>query len=296
MAGGIRMRRITQSEVVTYGKCPRLHKFKYIELLRPRSTDSMRRGTAVHLGVEKGDPSVARDYVLSFQDKVFGREAKDELRMTAAVCEAMVQGALLLWPNWPKDREVEFDMPLINPETGRPSRVHRFAGVIDGLSDDSVTELKTTSRLDASYIDRLDVDFQISWYLEAASRIKQRPIRKMNYAVIRWPSSKQRKKETVEEYIERIQKDYQDRPDFYFHLEPVTRSEEQMKLWRMEAWELHKRILAVENGAFAPRNTESCVGRYGRCRFLDLCCGAVSRDSYDVVSRPHQELSEGNTL
>ena len=42
---------------------------------------------------------------------------------------------------------------------------------LDGLDDDAVYEFKTTSRLDASYIDRLDIDFQVSAYLEAASRL-----------------------------------------------------------------------------------------------------------------------------
>ena len=289
-------RRLSQSELVTFGRCPRLHKFKYVELLRPPQTKSMRRGTAVHYGVEKRDPKEASDYIMAFSVNVFGKDALDELRMTAAVCEAMVEGALRLWPSWPDDREIEFDLPLINPKTGRPSRAHRLGGVIDGLGEDSVTELKTTSRLDSSYIDRLDIDFQVSTYLEAASRLKGRPIRKMNYAIIRWPSSKKRKNETPDDYIERIQQDYRDRPDFYYHHEVVTRSEQQMQLWREEAWEIHKRILEVDNGGFAIRNTESCVGRYGRCKFLDLCCGAVTRDAYEVVDRPHQELSEGVKL
>ena len=291
------MRPITQSELVTYGKCQRLHKYKYVELLRPPAKSrAMRRGTAAHLGIEHRDPKAASDYILSFQDKVFGQEARDELAMAAGVAEALVSGALERWSYWPARREVQFTLPLINPKTGRPSRKHRFSGVLDGLDATAVYEFKTTSRLDASYIDRLDIDFQVSAYLEAASRLLGRSVRKVFYAVAKWPGSKQRKGETPEQYIERMKEDYLDRPDFYFHHEMVTRTEEQMELWRQEAWEIHKRILAVENGGFAIRNTESCVGRYGRCAFLDLCCGAVARDAYETVDRPHQELRmEGAT-
>lgn len=258
----------------------------------------MSRGTAVHLGIELGDPEAAKAYVLEHMDQVFGRDARDELITTAGVAEAMVKGALSRWSYWPKRREVEFTLPLVNPKTGRPSTRHRFAGKLDALEDSptehpAVYEFKTTSRLDASYIDRLDVDFQVSSNLEAASRILGRPVRKMFYAIARWPSSKQRKNETAEEYVVRIQQDYLDRPDFYFHAETVTRTEEQMSLWREEAWELHQRILYVENGGLAIRNTESCVGRYGRCAFLDLCCGGVTEEAYERVDRPHQELSEG---
>ena len=286
-------RRLSQSELVTFGRCPRLHKYKYIELLRAPKTNAMSRGSAVHYGIEKQDPAAASEYIMASANKVFGQQAVDDLRMMAGVAYAIVEGALARWSYWPTRREVEFNLPLINPKTGRPSRRHRLAGVLDGLDDNAVYEFKTTSRLDAAYIDRLDIDFQVSTYLEAASRMAGRPIREMFYAIARWPSSKQRKKETPDEYIERIKQDYLDRPDFYFHHEKLTRSEEQMQLWREEAWELHRRILETENGGFAIRNTESCVGRYGRCKFLDLCCGAVTRDAYNVVDRPHQELSEG---
>ena len=291
------MRPITQSELVTFGKCPRLHKYKYVELLRPQTkSKAMSRGTAAHLGIEHRSPSAASDYILSFQDRVFGQEAKDELFMAAGVAEALVAGALERWSYWPARREVEFSIPLINPATGRQSRRHCFSGVLDGLDATAVYEFKTTSRLDASYIDRLDIDFQVSAYLEAASRLLGWKVRKVFYAVAKWPGSKKRKGETPEEYVNRIKDDYKDRQDFYFHHEMVTRTEEQMDLWRQEAWEIHKRILEIDNGGFAIRNTESCVGRYGRCAFLDLCCGAVTRDAYETVDRPHQELRmEGAT-
>ena len=290
------MRRITQSEMSTFGRCPRLHKFKYVDLLRPlRKSNSLRRGSAVHRGMELRDPLAARDYILEHEDKVFGREARDELLMMAGVAEGMVAGALVVWPDWPSMREVEFTIPLVNPKTGRASRKHCFAGVLDGLDEVAVTELKTTSRLDASYIDRLDVDFQVSAYLEAASRRLGRAIRKVNYYIARWPSSKQRRNETPEEYVSRIKQDYLDRPEFYYHREVVTRTDEQMKLWREEAWEIHQQILRVENGGLAVRNTDSCVGRFGRCAFLDLCCGAVTEDAYEKVDRPHQELTTEGT-
>jgi len=290
------MRTITQTEQVTYGRCPRLHKFKFIELLRPRKkSEAMRRGKAAHRGIEHQDPKAASDYILSFRDAAFGQEAQDGLFMTAGVAEALVGGAISRWTHWPARREVEFVLPLINPETGRASTRHRFAGILDGLEDGAVYEFKTTSRLDSSYIDRLDVDFQVSSYLEAASRITGKKIRKMFYAIARWPSSKQRKGETPQGYVTRIKEDYLARPEFYFHDEMVTRTEEQMELWRAEAWEIHLRILDAERGGLAIRNTESCVGRYGRCAFLDLCCGAVDEGAYERVTRPHQELTKEGT-
>ena len=96
------------------------------------------------MGIERRAPRAASDYILSFQDKVFGQEARDELAMAAGVAEALVSGALERWSYWPARREVQFTLPLINPKTGRPSRKHHFSGVLDGLDDDAVYEFKTT--------------------------------------------------------------------------------------------------------------------------------------------------------
>ena len=285
------MRAITQSEMVTRAKCEQLHKFKYIERLRPRLISlNLGVGSAVHCGLELKDPIAAAKHLRDHAENTLSKEEADSIELWSGIVEAMVQGALRFWTEWPKASEVEFSLALRNPETGRQSRIHTYAGKMDGLSDDEVHEYKTSSRLDSNYIDRLDVDFQVSAMLEAASIILKKPIRRVRYRILRKPSIKQRKDETLSEYLERLNKDYESRPEFYFHEEVITRTESQMKLWRREAWEIHKRISRVESGGLAVRNTESCVGRFGRCSFLDLCCGAVTRDAYRVIDDPHPEL------
>ena len=168
--------------------------------------------------------------------------------------------------------------------------MHSYAGVMDGLCDRFVWEHKSSSRVDASYMDRLDVDFQVSAMLEAASIRLKRLMRQMIYTVLRKPTMKRRKNDTVADYLKRMEEDYAKRPEFYFFREIITRTEAEMDLWRKEAWEIHKRILHTQNGGLPVRNTESCVGRFGRCAFLDLCCKAVTRDAYRVIDNPHPEL------
>jgi len=285
------MRAITQSEMVTFSRCEQLHKFRYLELLRPMLQGAnLEMGTAIHLGLERKSPEAARSHIEENSKGLILREDAERAQVSAGIVEIMVRGALEEWSDWPDQAEVKFHLPFRNPATGRSSRTHAYSGMMDGLSHDAVWEYKSSSRVDASYIDRLDVDFQISAYLEAASIRSGRFIRKMIYRILRKPTMKRRKGDTVEDYIKRMEEDYAKRPEFYYFEEIITRTEAEMDLWRKEAWEIHKRILYTENGGLPVRNTESCVGRFGRCAFLDLCCKHVTRDAYRVIDNPHPEL------
>lgn len=284
-------RAITQSEMVTFSRCEQLHKFRYLELLRPMfQGTNLEMGTAIHLGLEKKSPEAASNHIEESSKGLILREDIERAQVSAGIAEIMVRGALDMWSEWPEQAEVEFSLPLRNPSTGRQSRTHSYAGVMDGLCDRFVWEHKSSSRVDASYMDRLDVDFQVSAMLEAASIRLKKAMRQMIYTILRKPTMKRRKNDTVEDYLKRMEDDYAKRPEFYYFRETITRTEEEMDLWRREAWEIHKRILYTQNGGLPVRNTESCVGRFGRCSFLDLCCKAVTRDAYRVIDNPHPEL------
>jgi len=279
--------------MVTFGRCEQLHQFKYLERLRPQlESVSLEMGTAVHLGLELQDPGAAFKFIQDKRSRLITRDEFESADVAAGIARIMVAGALKQWDDWPEIREFEFILPLKNPKTGRQSRAHEFAGKMDGLclSRNEVYEYKTSSRVDNSYVDRLDIDFQVSAMLEAASLEFKRAIRTVVYRILKKPSMKRRKDDTVDDYLNRMALDYAKRPEFYYFEEIVTRSEQQMDLWRREAWEVHKRIMYTENGGQPVRNTESCVGRFGRCAFLDLCCGAVTKDAYRVIDDPHPEL------
>jgi len=284
-------RAITQSEMVTFSRCEQLHKFKYLELLRPRlQSTNLEMGTAIHLGLQHKDPKAARLHIEGNSKGLILREDIEAAQVSAGIVEIMVRGALEMWNEWPDQAEVEFSLNLKNPATGRSSTMHSYAGVMDGLCDRYVWEHKSSSRVDASYMDRLDVDFQVSAMLEAASIRLKRLMRQMIYTILRKPTMKRRKNDTVADYLKRMEEDYAKRPEFYFFREIITRTEAEMDLWRKEAWEIHKRILHTQSGGLPVRNTESCVGRFGRCAFLDLCCKAVTKDAYRVIDNPHPEL------
>jgi hypothetical protein len=261
--------------------------------MRPMNiSHNLTTGSAFHIGIEMQDAEKAKDYLLDSHGPCWTQQEKDKLALQVATVVAMVDGALSMWSDWPDRQEVEFSLPLINPSTGRRSHKHVFRGKLDGLSEGVVWEWKTTARLDSAYLDRLKLDFQVSAYMAAATIMTGNPVRKSIYRIARKPSIKKRQNETVSEYAERLHGDYQDRPEFYFHEEIVTRTESQMSRWKQEAWEIHKRILELENGALPVRNTRHCT-HFGRCSFLPLCSEQVGPESYRVLRNPHPELEEG---
>ena len=284
--------RLTQSSLTTFNSCEELYRLKYVERMRPMEENmNLSMGTAFHLGIEEQDPRSGSDLIAKQMGPAWNQQDREKLAIASATVEAMVAGALLVWDDWPERQEIEFTLPLMNPATGRRSRKHVFAGKLDGLWEDRIGEWKTTSRLDRTYTDRLELDFQVSAYLEAASIMLGKPVSELSatYRIVKKPSIKQRKTESLGEYVTRLQKDYQERQDFYFAELTLTRSDEQMERWRHEAWALHQRILDIENGGMTIRNTRSCT-QFGRCAFLDLCCGAVGPDAYRVIETSHPEL------
>lgn len=102
---------------------------------------------------------------------------------------------------------------------------------------------------------------------------------------------KKKEPETVAAYRERVIRDYEERPEFYFAEVTVERTEEQLLRFRYEIWEEHLRILAIEGGGMTVRNDRSCLD-FGRCDFFDLCTGEVGVEAFRVRDVDHPELED----
>ena len=195
-------RRLTNSALRTTA-CPRHYQLAYLLGLR-RDVDhvNLRFGTAVHLGLEHfaqtSNATEAANMAIREFDLSSPAGCVDEYeRMKIWV---MLTEYFMYWQ--PLDHiatEMEFDIPLINPETGRASRNWTLAGKIDGVikiqqpdGRMAVLEHKTTS-LDVQdpgspYWKQLRMDTQISIYLTAARQTF--PVETVIYNVIRKPQHK----------------------------------------------------------------------------------------------------------
>jgi len=285
--------------MMTTMRCEEKARLSYIERLVGPSKGWMSLGSAAHFGFEVGSADRAVAFLEKERGPSYLEYEAEELLKDSATVRAIVEGGLRRWHPWPSVRERTFQVPFLNPASGRASTRHCFSGVFDGVfmpgelppgnTRPVLLEIKTTSRLDSAYLERLDLDWQVSSYMAAASIVYGVPIRRMVYRIAKKPSIRQRKNESHADFVKRLGDDYTDRPDFYFEEVMVTRTDEQIRRWHYEAWELHERILYIENGGMSIRNPGHCLD-YGRCTFFDLCRGVVGPEAFRVQDDAHPEL------
>lgn len=298
------MELLTQTELVTFSRCEERHNIRYNKRLTPfEEHPALAMGSAVHAGLEHGSARVALDAMKSQDNDGWPGSSVSE-RVRRSQVAAMVGGALSQWSVWPDKHEVQFEVPLVNPKTGRSSKAHRLSGVFDGIWTGThpaapgewvLGEWKTASAVNEDYMRRLEIDFQVTTYMYAASVLYKRPVRKMVYRVIKKPTIRQKKTEHVGDYGARVVLDYLDRPEHYFFEEVVTRTDGQIEEWMHQAWATHRRILQIQKGDVpAIRSTQSCLNR-GRCPYFDLCTGAVVEDTFKRLNTKHREIRKGKS-
>ena len=295
--------RITQTELTTFSRCEERHRLRYSQRLVPLvEHPALSMGSAFHAGIEALDPAASVQYLRDTHGQSWDRWEGDDALVREAVVVAMVGGALAVWGEWPTQQEVQFEVPLLNPGTGSASKKHTLSGVLDGVwakgehpdhpGEVVIGEWKTASVVNRDYIQRLEMDFQVSTYLWAWSLLTGAPVRKAVYRVVKKPTIRQKKGESASDYAARVKDDYLNRPEHYFFEELVTRTDEQLAAWERQAWATHKRVLQIQRGNVdAIRNTQSCISR-GRCPYFDLCVGAVTEDAFNKLPTKHRELRE----
>tara|TARA_R100001079_G_scaffold100636_1_gene65197 strand:+ start:1141 stop:2028 length:888 start_codon:yes stop_codon:yes gene_type:complete len=291
---------LTQTEIVTFGKCEKRWEHRYVSWLTPFvESMALSMGSAFHEGLDAGNPEAAVDY-LDKQDPAWGQWEDGKNRVNKAIAHTMVSAALKQWQSWPDKSEFQFQLGLPKPGTGNVSKKHRLSGVWDGVWEGShprfpgevvLGEWKTASIVNNDYMQRLDIDFQVSAYLWVASKLYGKPVTKMVYRVVKKPTIRQRKNETEEEYIDRLRQDYEERPEHYLFETVVERTEEQLDEWHKQAWAVHSRMLQIKRGDVpAIKNTQACLSR-GRCPYFDLCVGAVTEDAFKRLETKHREIN-----
>ncbi len=271
---------LTYTIMSTGLNCPRAMKYRFEQGLERRvRREALVIGSAFHEGLEASSPTAAARYLGNHTD-LWGENEADDLRKTQATVYGMVKGALEHWgtvDQWTeRNQEIKFDLPLINPSTGWPSRSFTLRGKIDEVSRDSrgkwwLVEYKTASQMPAySYVDRLYLDTQVTTYFYAAQRYLGIELAGILYRVVRKPSIRQTKKETVDDYCKRVIKDYAKRPEFYFYEEQMIRSQGDLKEFEQRLWNISQLFLFYRRNNIWPMNTSRCA-EWGGCDYIPLC-------------------------
>lgn len=285
----------THSRIKARMNCPMAECLRYQKCIAPlRRKDALVIGSAVHKGIETWSVEEA----LKEFDDIFPSDQNEanELEIAKATVTAMLTGYFEQYEPFENHKpEIAFKLHVILPG-GRKSRKHFIAGKIDDIErtdeGDWIVEYKTAGQITGAYFDRLHVDGQVTMYCYAAKRLGYNPIG-VKYRVIRKPTIRPRKGESVVMYINRLIEDYRARPEFYFTHRTLYRSEEQLASFEKELGEKVLRFAADAKKGINWRNDSHCTN-YGACAYLPLCSGESGAEALYEYREPHEELGFNN--
>jgi hypothetical protein len=219
--------------------------------------------------------------------------------------------------------EKQFKMPLVNPATGHSSKIWTVAGKIDGIVSlhlNWILEHKFVSssidiRPGSNYWLKLQIDPQISTYINAAEKLGYDVVAGCIYDVIRKPRIKpytatpiedrkykkdgslyakqHAEDESLEEYRQRLQEDIAANPDAYYQRGEVFRNRIEEREAAYDLWYGVRNIRQSEKDGIWPRNPNGCWQYQRACDYWSVCVGETSIDDnirYRTAENPHEEL------
>lgn len=332
---------LTYSAIQSFKTCRQQYKFKYemglVPVERPIYFDT---GAAFHIALEGLYTGKKHDDIVSSVETYFNNNSPQsddldrlgkwdaEKRLTLALfdryCEQYPLGHFRVM-----DVEKEFNVPIVNPETGYPCQIYRLSGKFDLLVKINdlywLVEHKTTGRLDVLYKKQRLMDGQSILYLEAVERALNIKIQGVLYNVIlksvpRMPEvlkngglSRAKNANTTPELFRKAIKQYffdeAEYTDYlafleanrrqYFWREYLTFTPEDLNQWRAELWDIQKDIRQCEINNRYYRNTQQCTNR-GTCTYFDIC-SAIDKEAaieigYKRLEKVHVELAENGEV
>lgn len=314
-----------------FRNCRKACEYRYVLGLAPREKDpNLSFGTLIHGCLEIWHRSGDLSGVLDFIDRACPtRRADDGVRKDWHLARAMMTGYAARYTSEDFSivaLEQTFEGPIINPETGAPSRSFVLAGKVDGIvrigKDNYILEHKTAGSIDADYLEKLWTDFQIAIYSHYVEQALGVPITGIIYNVLAKARLQQSKGETEEEYQARraeliansktgrstakrklpeSDEDFQVRlaakyadPEM-FHREMLYLSRDRFDVLRAELWELTQAFLDARRRGMFYQNTAFCFHHNRPCAYFPVCRSNgnpnVIENFYERVA-PHEELRE----
>jgi hypothetical protein len=300
---------LSHSRLNLFLACHEKYRLHYEEKLEPvGGIEALSMGSAFQKAIEFQDADVAPLMLDGWQQEEMGpdpervkaltfpfrppaepihfhtQEAEDKHRVNQAVVRAAAALYLRKWPAPQGERrEFEFLVRLRNPWTGHYSRTFDLLGYADGLignfprqpgeGSPELIENKLVGQVSRVMVERLPLDRQLALLRYGVWRATGRPIGTVHFRWVKKPSIKQRQKETVDEFVDRIAADYEEREDFYAY-EPPPSYITAADLLRIECelWTWAEQLRQLRRQRIYDRNTSVCSD-YGGCAYIPVCSG-----------------------
>lgn len=234
---------ITTSQINDFKDCRRKFWFSYRELLKPKKeNEALMTGSSYHAKVEE----ILRTGHFT-----------ESMDTTDSMAKAFIKYIL---PQLSEVVEVEKEFRY------RLSRGIYLKGKIDAITTDGLVEHKTTGRfIDEDYMHKVDFfNDQVSNYLIATN--ETRPI---TYTVITKPTIRQKKNETLDEYIDRCTTWYDEDTERKIKVFTVYRTEDELASQKQNLIDMAKEIRKCDKSQFFYRNDRACV--ILGCPFSGIC-------------------------
>lgn len=155
-------------------------------------------------------------------------------------------------------------------------------------------EHKTAGRIDASYVAKLPLDNQILGYGWAQREAEGQTFHEIIYNVTKKPQIRQSQKESLKEFLKRVEDDYYVNPVKYFYRETLTFTDRDLDRFGKELNRFVRNIDRAQADGDFFQNSGHCTAM-GVCPFMRLCLEGVNKDTllhYRVKERAHEELPE----
>jgi len=257
------------------------------------------------------------------------KSVSGDTSLIRAKCRGLLAGYDKRWRDatyQPVEVEQFYIAPLMNPDTNKPSRTYRLAGVIDLLCERESRRVlfdhKTTSQdiqePDSVYWRQLVVEAQpthYNWLLwlngkkvdDTVWDVVRKPSispKKLTKAEVRAAVSfrtyfgdplsdatvtalQTEERETLEMYEIRLAHDCtEERPGWYFQRRSVPRLDNELLEYGRELWEHGLEMLHARNTGHNARNSGACMLYNSPCKFLGICSGYDKADSDKWIRKP----------
>ncbi len=322
-------REITYSALSLFRNCRKAYQHRHINCLVPIQTDdNLRFGSLIHNCLEQWHGGMSLEAVMDDIDTACAKRNVDlDVKRVWHLARAIMRNYAARYPK--EDWEVialekTFTGPIINPETGAPSRSYVLSGKVDGIvkreDGNYILEHKTASSIDGDYLDKLWTDFQITLYSRYIEQCLGIRIAGVIYNVLVKAKLQQGKGETEAEFearrAELLAKSKTGKttatrkmpePDDAFqqrllaryaepgmlHREVLYLSRDQFGIVQSDLWELTQQFLDCKRRGVFYRNTGFCFNYHRPCAYYPLCRSNGSPnviESFYEVRPPHEEL------
>lgn len=275
----------------------------------------------------------ALDAALEAVDRCIPEPREEDAAIIRAKLRGLIVGYDARWKNdgWETlEIEQSFHLPVINPDSGHPSRTFTHAGKKDGIvrwpasGKRMLKEHKTCnediSDPNAPYWQRLEIDSQLSHYMLSEWQsgrkldgtlfdvtrkpgIKPRDISKANQRLLVVHGEYFGQKnvplhlrnldhENADLFELRLISETLEKPNFYFGRRIINRMDDEIVEFSRELWDVGQSILDARNKDAHYRNSNSCNQYNSVCPFLGVCSkkDTLQSDKWIQNHERHPEL------